>query len=136
MTKTYILKTVSKAWHALEVACNRGGSAGPGSKLTEAERIAVTQEREHRAMGRRFTNGQARYSVSCVCAARAIVIHHVYSGYRDNQKNDTPLSWTDATSIRQDCALAYAIREHLTTVELASLKEAAGIDYAGDIALP
>jgi hypothetical protein len=123
---------VDIAWGILFRFCAR--STQLDRWLTEAERIAVEQEREHRAMGKRFTDGQSKYRVSVHHAARAIIIGQVYRGYGQGTGTKAPESWSDACSVRADCALAYAIREHLPGDKLAELASAAEIDYARDIA--
>ena len=127
------LKTrIDVGWRILWQACEH--SRELTQWLDEAEATALSQEKAHRAMGARFTRGQASYRVSRSHAARAIIIHHVFYGYRGNGDNPAPESWADAASVRHDCALAYAIRDKLKPETIASLENAAQIDYAKDIA--
>jgi hypothetical protein len=127
------LKTrIDVAWGVLFRACDH--SRELAQWLYEAEATALSQEKAHRAMGARFTQGQASYRVSRSHAARSIIIHHVFYGYCGSGENRPPASWADAASIRHDCALAYAIRDKLKPETIASLENAAQIDYAKDIA--
>jgi hypothetical protein len=127
------LKTrIDVAWGVLFRACE--SSRELSGWLDEAEATALKQEAQHRAMGARFTQGQASYRVSKSYAARCIIIGHVFRGYGGEGDNKPPESWADAASIRHDCALAYAIREKLSPETLGLLENAAAIDYAGDVA--
>jgi len=131
---------VAAAWFALEKACDTSRS-DVSQWLREAELTALRGEREHRAMGARFTHGQASYRVPCAVAARAIILHHVYFGYAPAEtaagrvaRKARKVSWSDVASTRRDCALAYAIRECLTPAQIHELSAAAEIDYSRDIA--
>lgn len=132
LPKTQIERLTREAWGVLYRFCE--SKADLDRFLSRAEDEATRGERAHRAMGARFTHGQAGYRVSVQCAARAIIIHHVFFGMGGAGGNRRPRSWSEAASIRQDCALAYAIREHLDKATLAKLGAAARIDYAEDIA--
>lgn len=131
MTKAELVKTIGEAWRALEAACDsyRGDTGNPARWLVRALTIAEEQEKQHRAMGKRFTGGRASYRISCHYAACSIIIGHVYRGGPEG-----PVTWAQAAGYREDCALAYAIRECLTTEQLARLEKASRIDYAEDIA--
>ena len=138
LPKIQIERLVTEAWRTLEAACDKAHDPSkvgtPDRFLSRAEDEATRGERAPRAMGARFTHGQAGYRVSVQCAARAIIIHHVFFGMGGAGGNRRPRSWSEAAAIRQDCALAYAIREHLDKATLAKLEAAARIDYAEDIA--
>lgn len=137
LPKAQIERLVTEAWRVLSAACDGPTPCQHGNPerfLREAEAFAIKGERAHRAMGARFTHGQTGYRVSVQCAARCIIIHHVFHGMGGSGGNRRPASWSEAASIRHDCALAYAIREHLTKATLAKLEACARIDYAEDIA--
>lgn len=131
------MKTVAAMKRAVDFAwlrlCTEANKNSPDAArfLNEAFSIAEKQEREHRAMGARFTHGQASYRLPVHYAAKAIVINHFCLGSKK------PHGWADYARYRQDCALAYAVRELLdeTCPGLAALcAEAGAIDYAEDIA--
>lgn len=134
LSVAYMRRTVTIAWSLLVRYCDAVG--GPVHRwLREADETATKQESAHRAMGKRFTGGRRSYRLSVGAAARCVIIHHVYCGaWVNSEEAAPPASWSDVASIRHDCALAYAIREHLTPAQLETLKAAAAIDYAEDIA--
>jgi len=134
-TANRIRDLVSEAWGELARACNRLGSGSAASWLREAEEIALRQEKQHRAMGARFTHGQASYRVPASTAARAIIISNVYGGPQAGHDRPLPpLTWGAVAATRADVALAYAIHEALTLEDLAKLEACAAISYSEDIA--
>lgn len=141
LSPTTIRNRVAHAWGLLERYCDAyvGQLGSPHRWLSEAEDEALKGERAHRAMGARFTHGQASYRVPCSVAARAVILSHVYrgadhDGFGTPPPDQTARTWAYFAGIRRDCALAYAIRDCLTTEQIATLSEAGSIDYAEDIA--
>lgn len=127
----YIRRTIDVAWSVLLRACQKDSRAW--QFLEEAEAIATKQEREHRAMGARFTHGQASYRVPVHYAARIIVLNHFCLS------PIPPKSWADMVGYRRDCALAYAIREIINETPNGGLvieacKPAGDISYSEDVA--
>ncbi|MBM3992497.1 MAG: hypothetical protein FJ298_16075 [Planctomycetes bacterium] len=101
------------------------------SFLARALEASIAQERGHRGYGRRMADdGSPRPSVKL--AATAMVLRSVTEG-RYSRKRPT---WTDVAETREDCALAYAIRECLPKAALRALRALgwAEFDYVLDIA--
>lgn len=100
----------------------------------EALRVTEEQERAHRAMGKRFTNGRAGYRIGVERTARYFVMLNTF------RPIEAPKSWTEFAGFRRDVALCQAIREKLAEAKVdvpAELQEKAEfwtIDYAEDIA--
>lgn len=67
--------------------------------------VAERQEREHRAMGRRFTRGQASYAQPVSVAVKYFACKCVL------EVMAVPTSWKAFTAIRRDYQLGQAVRE-------------------------
>lgn len=130
MTPTKVRDAVNKAWSELERIAYRDGHS---SIFDELERQSLKAEKEHRAFGRRFTNGRAGYVVSAQVAARLIAAQKVL----EQCTEPTAPSWNTAATIRYDVVLAYGLAEQLTLSQgelINALKPLADIDYAKDCA--
>lgn len=103
--------------------------------------VAERQEREHRAMGRRFTDGRASYSQPVSVAVKYFACKCVL------EVMAVPTSWKAFTAIREDYRLGQAVRElaveslltrdptgHGVWCDLETRWQLLGIDYAEDIA--
>lgn len=103
--------------------------------------VAERQEREHRAMGRRFTNGQASYSQPVSVAVKYFACKCVL------EVMAVPTSWKAFTAIRRDYQLGQAVRElaleslltrnptgHGLWCDLETRWQLLAIDYSEDIA--
>jgi hypothetical protein len=71
IVKSVSVKLVNDAFWSLERACMR---TGLNRELHDAVAIVTREERAHRRMGKRFTNGQCSYRVSADVAARLLVL--------------------------------------------------------------
>lgn len=131
MKKSTLETEVKNAWWALERV------AGHLDLLGKCVAESLRVEKEHRAMGKRFTGGRNRYTLSAEWAARYFVCKHVA------EVIEVPKTWREFDGYRADVAMCQALREEL----LADAKRDVGgvlakggtfaeIDYAGDIALP
>jgi hypothetical protein len=136
MKRAQVLKEVQAAWWALERV------AGHTDLLGKCEAESLRVEKEHRAMGRRFTNGANHYTMSAEWAARYFVVKHVC------EHMPIPQTWAAFEGYRVDVAMSQALREQLQKHRDASVRVSynsmrrnlteafKAIDYAGDIALP
>lgn len=130
MTTTKVRDTVNQAWSALERIAYRDGHS---RIFDELERQSLKAEKEHRAFGRRFTNGQAGYVVSAQVAARLIAAQKVL----EQCTEPNAPSWSTAATIRYDVVLAYGLAEQLALSQdevIKALSPLAAIDYAKDCA--
>lgn len=103
--------------------------------------VAERQEREHRAVGRRFTQGKASYSQPVSVAVKYFACKCVL------EVMGVPTSWKGFAVIRSDYRLGQAVRElafesllkrnptgHGLWCELETRWQLLAIDYAEDIA--
>lgn len=123
-------RAIDNAWLTLCRAADKN-SPDAARFLGEAFGECLKGERAHRAMGARFTHGQASYRLPAHYAAKAIIINHFCMGC------ESPKSWAEAARYRKDCALAYAVRGLLDESHpglSVQLSWACNIDYAEDIA--
>lgn len=127
-------RTIASAYFDLALACERSREAG--DLLSKALAAAIQGEREHRAMGARFTGAVHKYACGVERTARWFVL----KWFLEERKDDL-VSFRAAAQLRPDCFYSYALRclfveegwETHIAPEEASLVLA--VDYAGDIAL-
>jgi hypothetical protein len=130
MKKAQLENLVKNTWWAIERIA--GHTALLADALRESERI----EREHRAMGKRFTGGRNGYTLSVEWTARYFVARQVL------EVRPAPTTWLEAAGWRSDILYSQALREELLKdgrlAPYAINVDGAfwDIDYAGDIALP
>lgn len=130
MTKAKTDRLISMAWWPFIQLAERHAY----ELVHEALKVTEEQERAHRAMGKRFTNGQASYRISVERTARYFVMKNTF------QAIEAPKTWTEYAGYRRDIALCQAIREKLAEANVdvpKELQEGAefwNIDYADDIA--
>lgn len=122
-------KTVDTAYAAL---CRLADRVHDGDRLlTKLVAVAAQQEREHRAFGKRLTNGQARYSESVMTAARYFACKWVTEDRRP------PASWDEVVRYREDAVLGYALRDRIEAagLDVAPVKAIEAVDYSEHIAI-
>ncbi len=103
--------------------------------------VAERQEREHRAMGRRFTHGQASYSQPVSVAVKYFACKCIL------EPLPVPVTWQAFAGYRRDYQLGQALREltvaallahnptgHGLWCDLETRWQLLGIDYSEDIA--
>lgn len=123
-TKTII----DNAWWTLSRLCDQHGEAQRW--LADCHRVALEQERQHRAMGKRFTNGSAAYRGSADLAARYFCCKAVAEGPPKGK-----LTWARVQSYREDYRLGYAIRELLGRKLPPEIMAVLQVDYSEHIAV-
>lgn len=140
-------EAVNTLYNHCERVCD---NAGPGwgrlqREFIELYETALKQERENRAMGRRFTNGRAGYKGSAALAARYFVIKCLLLDPVDPAKGESALAYTKRlASVRRDYQLGAFIRAHAfaeldvpllnNDALIKAMLVAREIDYAKDIA--
>lgn len=126
MKVTWMTGTISTAWFAFARHAERFDELHKA--LDESRRI----EKEHRAMGKRFTRGQAGYRLPVEVTARFFVLLNTFRSF------EVPKDWCDFAGFRRDIVLCQALRERLFRdgkLDAAFPDESfAAIDYAADIA--
>lgn len=68
-------RIIDRAWWDLVFVCQSHFS----HDLQDALDTELKDERAHRRMGARFTNGAAKYRLSAEYAAKLFILHHVYT---------------------------------------------------------
>lgn len=127
MTRKEMKALIGRCYYAIE-------RTGRVSDLREVAESATQQEREHRAMGRRFTGTVHRYALTQEDTGRYFACKIVLTASR--------AKLADMAGIRRDyilgTELAAAIRRDKVKIQISRADRAAllAIDYAGDIALP
>lgn len=107
--------------------------------LVRLEAIALRQERDHRAMGARFTSGQAKYKRSAKLAARYFVLKTVLAPLRV-EDNSVESALRALATLREDyvlgALLAAYLRERGIPYKLEAFTKDAfeAIDYVKDFA--
>lgn len=131
LTPAKLRAAIMRDWYALESVVQKTNDVRARDFLYSALKESERVEREHRAMGRRFTDGRARYSVSVDTAARYMVVK--WAGSPEALK---PLTPPDLMSLRTDVAYCYALKQTLKANghEYSNI-ETSLVDYSGDIAL-
>lgn len=142
MTKAETRRIIDSCYTTIALALGGGRASEHFAKARDASEQG---EREHRALGSRFTREQARYKLSKDYAAR----YFVAKWFLDDHA--APASWVDCVEVRQDVMYALAARDAFRAGErmpqgktrggeaaYLDLREKcsalASIDYAKDIA--
>ena len=127
-------KRIQKAYEACYSLCNRYHAT---EFLERALDSARKGERGHRAMGNRFTRGQASYRIPVADAARYFAV----KWFLDNEFQCS--SFDCAVSLREDALYALGARDRVLATEgtaelMLALRDTfadvLAIDYAKDIA--
>lgn len=108
-------KIKGRIWDAY-VACERlcESDRDADTWLRKAFDEAGTGEKQHRAAGRRFTNGAAAYKLPVADAARFFAVKWFLDTERGSPgRGGQPLDFADACSLRPDALYALGARDRV-----------------------
>ncbi len=101
-----IQKRIREAFWACKHLCESSRDAD--AWFRRSFEAAQRGEREHRAMGARFTRGAARYKLPVADAARCFAVKWFLSAHER-----APTSFADACAAREDCLYGYGARDRV-----------------------
>jgi hypothetical protein len=126
-------RDIDRAWYELSRLCDRCGFSSRA--LDRALELELADERAHRRMGKRFTDGRCGYRLSAEYAAKLFVIRWVL---------DAPetLDVAFLAGVRAAVPVAYGVRGQLDKAGmwaspslLPIIERATSVDYSEDVAL-